>query len=94
MDRELWLLGLGAAAVAVFLLAPASPLAKQANAVAEGWAGTTWSPYKPRVAYYCRGGLYHPAVAGEGRNGLLAHGWAWISDPPSELGPGPGVDGG
>jgi hypothetical protein len=89
-DAQLWLLAAGAAAIAVLMLAPSSPLAQQANAVAAGWQGTTWSPQKPRKAYYCRGGLFHPAVAGEGRTGLMAHGWGWIADPPSER-TGPGV---
>jgi hypothetical protein len=88
-DTAIVLLAAGVAAAAVILLAPASPLAKQA-AAAEGWQGTTWSPQRPRVPYYCRGGLYHPPVAGEGRTGLLEHGWAWIADPPSEA-TGPGV---
>ena len=92
-DAQLWLLAAGAAAIGVLMLAPASPLAKSANAVAAGWQGTTWSPQKPRVPYYCRGGLLHPAVAGEGRTGLVTHGWDWIADPPSEL-TGPGVAGG
>jgi hypothetical protein len=82
------LLAAGAAAVLVLLAAPASPLAKRAAAV-DGWTGTTWAPDKPRVPYYATGGLYHPPVAGEGRCGLLKHGWAWIADPPSErTGPG------
>lgn len=85
------LLAAGAAAVGILLIAPMSPLSKRAAAEREGWAGTTWSPYKPRVPYYCRGGMYHPPVAGEGRTGLLAHGWGWISDPPTES-TGVGVD--
>jgi hypothetical protein len=91
MTRQtaLLLLAAGAAAVLVLLLAPASPLARRAAAV-DGWTGTTWAPAGPKVPYYCRGGLYHPPVAGEGRTGLLEHGWAWITDPPSEhAGPGP-----
>jgi hypothetical protein len=88
-DVQMILLAVGAAAVGVLMLAPGSPLAQQANAVASGWQGTTWSPQRPRIAYYCRGGLLHPKVAGEGRTGLLRHGWGWISDPPSEqMGPG------
>lgn len=95
MDRnaQMLLLAVGAAAIGVLLLAPQSPLAAKANAVATGWEGTTWSPQKPRKPYYCRGGLLHPAVAGEGRTALLMHGWAWITDPPSEQ-PGPGLGNG
>jgi hypothetical protein len=89
-DTAMILLAAGAAAVLVLLAAPVSPLAKRAAAI-DGWTGTTWSPQNPRVPYYCRGGLYHPPVAGEGRSGLLRHGWAWISDPPSER-TGPGTD--
>lgn len=80
----------GAAAIAAVLLAPMSPLVKNARALEQGWAGTVWSPYKPRVPHYARGGLYHPAVAGEGRTALLEHGWGWICDPPGEA-TGPGV---
>jgi hypothetical protein len=89
-DAALLALGAGALGAALLLLLPGSPLAKRAEAVSGGWAGTTWSPQKPRVPHYCRGGLYHPDVAGEGRTGLLMHGWAWITDPPSER-TGPGV---
>jgi hypothetical protein len=89
-DATMWALGLGALAAVALLLAPKSPLASQANAVSSGWTGTTWSPYTPRKPHYARGGLYHPAVCGEGRTALLAHGWGWIADPPSEqTGPGP-----
>lgn len=79
-------LALGFAAVAVllgFIMSPWSPLTQKA-AVGAGWEGTTWSPQQPRVGHYARGGLYHPATCGEGRTGLLMHGWGWIADPPSE----------
>jgi hypothetical protein len=85
VDTQTVLLGAGAVAVGILLVAPLSPLSKHAQAEGEGWTGTTWSPYKPRKPYYCRGGIYHPPVAGEGRSGLLAHGWAWIADPPGEV---------
>ena len=88
-DTAMLLLAAGAAAVLLLLIAPASPLARRAAAV-DGWTGTTWAPDKPLVPHYCRGGLWHPPVAGEGRTGLIKHGWAWITDPPSErMGPGP-----
>ena len=70
--------------VLAFCLSPMSPLAKQA-AVGTGWEGTTWSPQQPRVGHYAQGGLYHPAVCGEGRTNLLRHGWDWIATPPSEV---------
>lgn len=81
-----------AAAVA---LSDWSPLTAKANqqAVASGWAGTTWSPTQPRVPYYCRGGLFHPPLAGQGRSALIAEGWGWIADPPGEHS-GPGVSDG
>jgi hypothetical protein len=92
MNRDTaYLIAAAAGAAAVYLLiGSSSPLAKKANAVAQGWQGTTWSPYQPRVPYYCRGGLFHPPVAGEGRTGLLMHGWGWVANPPSEA-TGPGV---
>lgn len=92
MDARTALLLAAAAggAAAVVLMSDWSPMARKAQAVSGGWQGTTWGPQTPRVPYYCRGGLYHPPVAGEGRTGLLMHGWGWIADPPSERsGPGP-----
>lgn len=88
-EQSFLIAGVFLGAVAVVMLSPMSPLTRKA-AVTGGWEGTTWSPAQPRVPYYGRGGLYHPPVCGEGRTGLLRHGWGWIADPPSEL-TGPGV---
>lgn len=87
-DQAALLALLGAAVILGVLASPWSPLARQA--APEGWEGTTWSPAKPRVPHYARGGLWHPPVAGQGRTALIRNGWDWIATPPSEV-TGPGV---
>lgn len=84
------LAGVVLGAVAVVLLSPWSPLVQ--HAAPDGLEGVTWSPPQPLKPHLARGGLFHPPLAGEGRTGLMVHGWAWISAPPSEV-TGPGVTG-
>lgn len=80
-EQALWLAVLGAAAVAVAFLSPWSPLARKASP--DGMEGVTWSPVNPQP-HRSRGGLYHPPLCGQGRTALIANGWAWITNPPSE----------
>lgn len=92
MDNRLLLLGGLAAAAAVGLLAsPLSPIARQAGGVS-GLQGVTWSPRQP-AGHQAIGGLWHPPTCGAGRTGLIKYGWAWISQPPSEMQTGLGQDG-
>ena len=88
MSREQALL-IGAvvlAFLAACLFSPWSPLARKA--APDGFQGSTWSPAQP-YQHVTSGGLYHPQVCGEGRTGLIQHGWEWIANPPSEVtGPG------
>lgn len=93
MSREQLTAAAAVAAVLLLgvLISPWSPLVTKA--APQGQEGMTWSPMQPRVPHYARGGLWHPPTAGEGRTGLLKHGWAWIADPPSEV-TGPGVTNG
>jgi hypothetical protein len=79
----MWLCFAGAAAVLVFLISPLSPLAQAAGAA--GMEDLTWSPSKP-VQHKTRGGLFHPKIAGQGRTGLIDQGYAWLEEPPSEMG--------
>lgn len=88
-DQAVLLIAVAAAVALGVCFSPWSPVAQAA--VPAGWTGTTWAPTLPQAPHYSRGGLYHPAVCGEGRTALLRHGWAWISQPPSEE-TGPGVD--
>lgn len=84
-------LGIGALIVGVLafcVLSPWSPVARKA--AGDGWDGVTWSPTQPLAPHLARGGLWHPPLCGEGRTGLLQHGWAWVSEPPPEV-QGPGV---
>jgi hypothetical protein len=78
---------LAAAVLGFVFLSPWSPLVQKA--APDGLEGVTWSPHT-LSPHRIRGGLFHPPVCGEGRTGLMAHGWAWISSPPSEV-TGPGV---
>jgi hypothetical protein len=84
MNRDVAVLAvLGVLALGVcVVLSPWSPLVQKA--APEGQEGVTWSPNIVR-AHVTRGGLYHPPVCGEGRTGLIEHGWDWISSPPSEV---------
>ena len=86
------LLGAVVAVGAVILLAsPLSPVAQAAGGVS-GLQGVTWSPQRP-AGHQAIGGLWHPPTCGQGRTGLIRYGWAWISQPPSEMQTGLGEDG-
>lgn len=87
-EQALLVAGVVLGAIAMVLLSPWSPLTQKA--APQGQEGQTWGPGQPLVPYLARGGLYHPPLAGEGRTGLLAHGWEWIANPPAAV-QGPGV---
>lgn len=87
-QQSLVLAGLVLAVAVLVLCSPWSPLVRKA--APDGLEGVTWSPQQPLRPHLARGGIWHPDVAGEGRTGLLTHGWAWISCPPTEQ-TGPGV---